>query len=112
MAISIADATQIETQPFLAACRREPVDHTPIWLMRQAGRHMPVYRALRAKYEFLEMMKTPELAGAGDPQPVEQRRGCRRADRTTRRGESLVHARCDQACASRTRQPQPAADWL
>ena len=48
--------------PFLKACRREPTDVTPIWLMRQAGRYMPEYRALRAKVPFLELCKNPALA--------------------------------------------------
>jgi uroporphyrinogen decarboxylase len=48
--------------PFLRACRREPVGVTPIWLMRQAGRYMAEYRALRARVGFLELCRTPELA--------------------------------------------------
>lgn len=47
---------------FLKACRGEAVPYTPIWLMRQAGRYMPEYRAARARKEFLELCKTPELA--------------------------------------------------
>jgi uroporphyrinogen decarboxylase len=47
---------------FMRACRREPVPSTPIWLMRQAGRYMPEYRAIRAKTGFLELCKTPSLA--------------------------------------------------
>ena len=47
---------------FLKACRGEPTDVTPIWLMRQAGRYMPEYRALRAKVSFLELCKDPALA--------------------------------------------------
>src|SRR5690242_19901442 len=47
---------------FLKACRLEPTDVTPVWLMRQAGRYMPEYRALRAKVSFLELCKNPELA--------------------------------------------------
>jgi uroporphyrinogen decarboxylase len=47
---------------FMRACRREPVPSTPIWLMRQAGRYMPEYRAVRAKTGFLELCKTPSLA--------------------------------------------------
>jgi len=52
----------VATPPFLAACRREPVPFTPIWLMRQAGRYMPEYRAVRERLGFLELCKTPEAA--------------------------------------------------
>jgi uroporphyrinogen decarboxylase len=55
---------------FLRACRREPVDVTPIWLMRQAGRYMPEYRALREKHSLLELVKNPELAAEVTLQPV------------------------------------------
>ncbi|MFQ5612313.1 MAG: uroporphyrinogen decarboxylase [Anaerolineae bacterium] len=55
---------------FLKACRREPVEVTPIWLMRQAGRYMPEYRALRQKYGILEMIKSPELAVEVTLQPI------------------------------------------
>src|SRR5246500_2899913 len=44
------------------ACRCEPVDVTPIWLMRQAGRYMAEYRAVRKKHSILEICKTPEIA--------------------------------------------------
>jgi uroporphyrinogen decarboxylase len=47
---------------FLKACRRAPTDVTPIWLMRQAGRYMAEYRAIRSKVPFLELCKRPELA--------------------------------------------------
>lgn len=47
--------------PFMKACRREPTDRVPIWLMRQAGRYMPEYREVRSKTTFLELCKNPEL---------------------------------------------------
>lgn len=58
--------------PFLKACRRQKTDYTPIWLMRQAGRYMKEYRALRKKYSFLEMCKNPRLAAEVTLQPVGQ----------------------------------------
>ncbi len=51
----------LESSPFLQACRRQPADVTPIWLMRQAGRYMPEYRAVRDKVTFLELCKNPTL---------------------------------------------------
>jgi len=55
---------------FLKACRREPVSHTPVWLMRQAGRYMKEYRDLKEKHAFLEMCRTPELACEVTLQPI------------------------------------------
>jgi uroporphyrinogen decarboxylase len=46
----------------LKACRREPTPYTPIWLMRQAGRYMPEYRAVRERHSFIDMCRRPELA--------------------------------------------------
>lgn len=55
---------------FLKACRREPVDTTPVWFMRQAGRYMEEYRRLRQKYSLLELCREPELALEVTMQPI------------------------------------------
>jgi uroporphyrinogen decarboxylase len=57
---------------FLKACRREPVDCTPVWFMRQAGRYMAEYRSLRAQHSMLELCKTPELAAQVTLQPIDR----------------------------------------
>jgi uroporphyrinogen decarboxylase len=65
-------ATTTLDAPFLRACRREKTAFTPVWLMRQAGRYMAEYRALRAKHAFLELCKTPAAAAEVTLQPVER----------------------------------------
>ena len=58
------------TDRFLRACRREDVDCTPVWFMRQAGRYMAEYRAIRAKHSLLEICAQPELAAEVTLQPI------------------------------------------
>ena len=55
---------------FLKACRREKADLTPVWFMRQAGRYMKAYRAIRERYSLIEMFKNPDLAVEITLQPV------------------------------------------
>ncbi|MDQ7843337.1 MAG: uroporphyrinogen decarboxylase [Armatimonadota bacterium] len=57
---------------FLLACRRQPVDRTPVWFMRQAGRSQPGYRALRARYSLLEICRHSDLVAEVTLAPVEQ----------------------------------------
>jgi uroporphyrinogen decarboxylase len=60
----------IQQSRFLRACRREAVDSTPVWLMRQAGRYMSEYRRLRETYTILDLIKSPELACEVTMQPI------------------------------------------
>jgi len=57
---------------FLRACRREPVDATPVWFMRQAGRSFAAYRSLRERYGILELAKTPDLCAEVTLMPVRE----------------------------------------
>ena len=64
---------RLKNDTFLRALRREPTDYTPVWLMRQAGRYLPEYRATRAKAgSFLKLAKTPALATEVTLQPLER----------------------------------------
>ena len=56
---------------FLRACRGEPVERTPVWLLRQAGRYQPEYRALRERHSMLDVIRTPELAAQVTLLPVD-----------------------------------------
>src|SRR5947207_7780166 len=59
-------------QRFLDACHCRPVDRAPVWLMRQAGRALPEYRALKEKHSFVQLVQTPELAAEVTLQPIQR----------------------------------------
>jgi uroporphyrinogen decarboxylase len=65
-------APNLQADRFLRACRREPVDITPIWMMRQAGRSLPQYRKLRERYSFNDVATTPELCARVTLMPLDE----------------------------------------
>ena len=62
---------KLQNDLIIKACKRLPTERTPIWIMRQAGRYLPEYRAIRSKHNFLTMCKTPQLAAEVTIQPVD-----------------------------------------
>jgi uroporphyrinogen decarboxylase len=72
LADAAAARTRLEQSLFLRACRREPVPTTPVWLMRQAGRYMKEYRALREQVDFLALCRRPDLAAEVTVNAVER----------------------------------------
>ncbi len=69
-AVPVASGKIAQKRRFLQACARQPVDATPIWFMRQAGRYMAEYRQVREKHSLLDICRTPELAAEVTMQPV------------------------------------------
>ena len=62
---------ELKNDLFIRACKKQAVERTPVWMMRQAGRFLPEYRAVRDKVDFLTLCKTPELASEVTIQPVD-----------------------------------------
>ena len=63
----------LQNDTFLRALRREPTEYTPVWLMRQAGRYLPEYRATRAQAgSFMQLAQNPELATEVTIQPIDR----------------------------------------
>ncbi len=65
-------APMAPTHRFLDACRKKPVDRPPVWMMRQAGRYQPSYRAVREKVGFLELCRSPELIARVTAAPIDE----------------------------------------
>ncbi len=67
----VAKSKILKNSLFIKACKGEKTERTPVWIMRQAGRYLPEYRAIREKYDFLTTCKTPELASEITIQPID-----------------------------------------
>lgn len=61
---------ELQDSLFVRACRQQSVERTPVWVMRQAGRYLPEYRALREQMSFLELCRSPEAAAEATFQPI------------------------------------------
>src|SRR5216684_3633022 len=72
MTLATLNKSMTGAERMLAACRRQPVDATPVWFMRQAGRSLARYRTLRERYPILTLAKTPELCSQITLMPVEE----------------------------------------
>ncbi len=66
------DFPKLENDLLLCAARREATEHAPVWMMRQAGRYLPEYRAVRERHDFFEVVRTPELAAEVALQPIDR----------------------------------------
>ena len=74
LGVTEAPAAEAEIEPtaiFLRACRGLPVERTPVWLLRQAGRYQPEYRAIRERHSLLEIIRSPELSAEVTLLPVD-----------------------------------------
>ena len=64
--------TELKNDTLIRALLREPVDRTPVWIMRQAGRYLPEYMAVRERVSFRDLCRTPELVCEVTLQPIQR----------------------------------------